>query len=293
MAQGKSKLLAAMKRHQKKYQKKYRRRILELLLGCFCIGILTACGIGSNPSNSIPFVTTNSEITLTISAAANLNSVAPELAKLWEQETGNKVTFNFGATTKLAQQIEQGATVDLFAAANKKAIADLDQKGLIFSETKKIYAIGAIGTWQRQDSSISIKTLQDLLNPNIKRIAIANPATAPYGIAAREALQSVGIWEQIQPRLILSENITQAQQYVETGNVDVAIVALANTINKSGKWTVIDSKLHQPLEQMLAIPKNAPHPEIAKQFAALITGQNGRSLIRKYGYLLPSEPEIR
>ena len=264
--------------------KKY--RWLSLIL--FLIGLLVACGLNSQQTLISP-----KPITLTISAAANLNLVAPEIGKLWEQETGNKVTFNFGATTKLAQQIEQGAAVDLFAAANKKAIENLDQKGLIISDTKKIYAIGAIGIWQKQDSQIKIKGIEDLLKPEIKRIAIANPATAPYGIAAKEALQSAGIWEQLQSRLILGENITQTQQYVETGNVDVAIVALANTINKSGKWTAIDSKLHQPLEQMLAIPKNAPHRSQAKQFANFINGERGRDLIQKYGYILPSEQTVR
>ena len=115
--------------------KKY--RWLSLIL--FLIGLLVACGLNSQQTLISP-----KPITLTISAAANLNLVAPEIGKLWEQETGNKVTFNFGATTKLAQQIEQGAIVDLFAAANKKAIENLDQKGLIISDTKKIYAIGAI-----------------------------------------------------------------------------------------------------------------------------------------------------
>lgn len=266
-----------------------------LFLSLFLVGLLVACGI-SQQQNPITTTTVKSQsvpITLTISAAANLNTVAPEIGKLWEQQTGNKALFNFGSTTKLAQQIEQGAAVDLFAAANKKAIEDLDQKGLIISETKRVYAIGAIGTWQRQDSPIEIKSLRDLVNPSIKRIAIANPATAPYGIAAREALQSAGVWEQLQPKIILGENITQAQQYVETGNVDVAIVALANTINKSGKWTAIDSKIHQPLEQMLAIPKNTPHPKEAKQFADLIVSQQGRALIQKYGYLLPLESASR
>lgn len=266
-----------------------------LFFSLFLIGLLAACDISSqqNPITSAPAASQSTPITLTISAAANLNSVAPEIGKLWEQQTGNKALFNSGVTTKLAQQIEQGAAVDLFAAANKKAIEDLDQKGLIISETKRVYAIGAIGIWQRQDSPIEIKNIQDLLNPKIKRIAIANPATAPYGIAAREALQSVGIWEQLQSQMILGENITQAQQYVETGNVDVAIVALSNTINKSGKWTAIDSKLHKPLEQMLAIPKNAPYLKEAKEFADLIASQKGRALIQKYGYLLPLESESR
>jgi molybdate transport system substrate-binding protein len=254
--------------------KKYRSLFLVLIL----VGLLVACGISNQQQRPM---------TLTVSAAANLNVVFPEIGKLWEQETGNRVVFNLGSTARLAQQIEQGAAVDLFAAANKMAIEDLDRKGLIMSETKIVYGLGTIGLWQRQDSAIAIKELKDLLKPEIKRIAIANPISAPYGVAAREALQSSGIWESLQPKMILGENITQTQQYVETGNVDIAIVALSNTINKSGKWIPIDGKLHQPLEQMLAIPKNAPHPEAAKQFANFINGEKGRNLMRKYGFVLP------
>ncbi len=249
-----------------------------LFLSLFLVGLLTACGI-SSPQPS--------PITLTVSAAANLNSVFPEIGKLWQQETGNRVVFNLGSTARLAQQIEQGAAVDLFAAANKQAIEELDRKGLIISETKIVYGLGRIGLWQRQDSAIAITALKDLLKPEIKRVAIANPVSAPYGVAAKEALQSSGIWEELQPKMILGENITQTQQYVETGNVDIAIVALSNTINKSGQWTAIDSKLHQPLAQMLAIPKNAPHPEIAKQFVAFINAEKGRELMQKYGFMPP------
>jgi molybdate transport system substrate-binding protein len=253
--------------------KKYR----SLFLVLFLVGLLVACGISNQQR----------PITLTVSAAANLNVVFPEIGKLWEQETGNRVVFNLGSTARLAQQIAQGVAVDLFAAANKMAVEDLDRKGLIMSETKTVYGLGTIGLWQRQDSAITITELKDLLKPEIKRIAIANPTSAPYGVAAREALQSSGIWQELQPKMILGENITQTQQYVETGNVDIAIVALSNTINKSGRWTAIDGKLHQPLEQMLAIPKNAPHPEAAKQFANFINAEKGRNLMRKYGFVLP------
>jgi molybdate transport system substrate-binding protein len=228
-------------------------------------------------------------VTLTISAAADLNYVFPEIGKLWEQETGNKVAFNFGSTGQLAQQIERGAPVDLFAAANKKFVEDLDTKGLIISDTKALYGLGRITLWQRQDASVEIKELKDLLKPDIKRIAIANPDHAPYGVAAREALQSAGLWAILQPKLVFGENVRQTQQYVETGNVDVAITALAISVNKSGKWTLIDSALHKPLEQMLAVPKSSPNPELAQKFANFINGEKGRPLMQKYGFALPSE----
>jgi molybdate transport system substrate-binding protein len=142
-------------------------------------------------------------ITLTVSAAADLSFAFPEIGKLWEQETGNPVLFNLGSTGQLAQQIERGAPVDLFAAANKSFVEQLDQAGLVFSDTKALYGVGRLTIWQREDSTVVVKELKDLLKPEVQRLAIANPDHAPYGVAAREALQSVGLWETLQPKLVL------------------------------------------------------------------------------------------
>lgn len=262
------------------------RRKRLIYLGFALLALLVACGIspGTQPTDS-----SSTPVTLTVSAAASLNEAFPEIAQLWQQETGHQVVFNFGSTGQLAQQIEQGAPVDLFAAADKKSVEDLDNKGVVISETKAIYGKGRITLWHREDSSLSLQTLQDLTQPEIKRVAIANPDRAPYGLAAKQALQSVGIWEEIQPKLILGENIRQTQQYAETGNVDVAIVALSTSLNHPGQWILISEALHQPLEQMLVIPKTAPHPEIAQEFADFIKGPQGRVLMEKYGFELPGE----
>ncbi|CAA9323985.1 Molybdenum ABC transporter, substrate-binding protein ModA [uncultured Leptolyngbya sp.] len=255
------------------------------------VGLLTACGVSTSqaptPVASPPPTTT--DVTLTVSAAASLNQVFPKVAQLWEQETGNKVTVNLGSTAQLAQQIERGAPVDLFMAADKKSIERLEKEGLILSETKALYGVGRLTLWQKEGSTLELTGVKDLTKPDIKRVAIANPDLAPYGIAAREALQTAGVWDALQPKLVLGENIRQTQQYVETGNVEVAIVALANSVNQPGKWVLLPAELHKPLEQMLAVPKSAPHPEAAKEFAAFINGEKGRPLMRKYGFVLPGE----
>ncbi len=258
------------------------------LLSLVLLGLLAACGVStvSQPTSS------SAPVTLTVSAAADLNYVFPEIGKLWEQKTGHTVSFNLGSTGQLAQQIERGAPVDLFAAANKTFVEALDEQGLVFSETKALYGVGRLTLWQREDSPLEINDLQALTQPAIKRIAIANPDHAPYGVAAREALQSAGIWDELQPKLILGENIKQTQQYAETGNVDVAIAALSISVERPGKWTLIPAELHNPLEQMLAVPQRAPHPEVAQQFAAFINGEKGRPLMQKYGFVLPGEDPI-
>jgi len=254
------------------------RFVCLILIGC-----LVACGLSKPPNPSL----------LTVSAAANLQAVLPMMGERWERTTGaaigarSRIAFNFGSTGQLAQQIERGAAVDLFLAADQGFIEDLDRKGLMVSETKMVYALGRIVMWQRADSPLHLERLADLTQSAVQRVAIANPNHAPYGIAAREALESVGIWNELQPKLILGENIQQAQHYAETGNVDVAIAALSLSINRPGHWTLIAAELHTPLTQMLAIPRNAPHPELAQSFADLIMGEEGRSLLTAHGFALP------
>jgi molybdate transport system substrate-binding protein len=252
--------------------------------------LLVACGFsrGTQPPDS-----SSASVTLTVSAAASLNQVLPAIANLWEQETGNQAIVNFGSTGQLAQQIERGAPVDLFVAADKKSIEDLETKALVFSETKRLYGVGRITLWQREDSSFDIKELQDLTQPEIERVAIANPNHAPYGIAAKQALESIGIWEEIQPKLVLGENIRQTQHYAETGNVDVAIVALSLSLNRPGQWLLISEDLHQPIEQMLVVPKTAQHPEMAEQFALFINSPKSRPFMQKHGLILPGEDSLK
>ncbi|MBE9011641.1 molybdate ABC transporter substrate-binding protein [Pseudanabaenaceae cyanobacterium LEGE 13415] len=229
-------------------------------------------------------------VTITVSAASSLNDAFQELAKQWEQDTGNKIAFNFGSTGQLAQQIERGASPDLFVAADRKQIDLLDQKGLIQSDTKALYGRGRLVIWTKQDSSLTLNSLKDLTQPEVKRIAIANPDRAPYGMAAKQALESLGIWQAIQPKLVFSETIQQAQQYAETGNVDVALTALALSIQKPGKWELVPEDLHKPLDQTMAVPKSAKYPGQGKQFAAFINSQKGRPTMQKYGFVLPGEP---
>jgi molybdate transport system substrate-binding protein len=143
------------------------------------------------------------------------------------------------------------------------------------------------------DSSLRIERIADLTVPEIKRVAIANPDHAPYGMAAREALQSAGIWEALQPRLVLGENVRQALQYAETGNVDVAIVALSLSITSKGRWTLIPEELHRPIDQALAVIRATKFEQEARRFGAFVLGPQGRPIMRKYGFVMPGEVPVR
>ncbi|HBY97312.1 MAG: molybdate ABC transporter substrate-binding protein [Ardenticatenaceae bacterium] len=258
------------------------RRIVLVFFALALSVLLASCGSPLTISPAQP-------VTLTVSAAADLTPAFNELGALFEKQTGTKVTFNFGSTGQLTQQIEQGAPVDLLAAANVGYVDELEQQGLILPETKALYARGQITLWTRADSPLQIERIEDLTRPEVKRIAIANPEHAPYGMAARAALKSAGIWEAVQPKLVLGENVRQTFQYAATGNTDVAIVALSLSVQGDGHWVLVPQELYPPLDQALAVIKGTRHEREARQFATFINGPQGRPIMRKYGFVLPGE----
>ncbi len=183
--------------------------------------------------------------------------------------------------------------MDLFAAANTDYIDQLDKQGLIVPDTRTIYARGRITLWTRKDSPQQIEKISDLTRPEVKRIAIANPDHAPYGMAAREALQRAGIWDSVKSKLVYGENIRQTLQYAETGNVEVAIVAQSLSLQSDGQWFLIPEELHRPLDQALAVIKGTKNEREAREFAQFVMGSEGRAIMRKYGFTLPRESVVR
>ncbi|HEV3469630.1 MAG TPA: molybdate ABC transporter substrate-binding protein [Pyrinomonadaceae bacterium] len=227
--------------------------------------------------------------TLTVSAASDLTPAFQEIGRRFEQQDGTKVTFNFGSTGQLAQQIEQGAPVDLFAAANVSFIEGLEKKNLILPDTRALYAQGRVTLWTRRDSPLRLERVEDLARPEFQRVAIANPEHAPYGAAAREALQTAGVWEAVSPKLVYGENISQTLQYAESGNVDAAVVALSLSTQSDGRWVLIPAEMHRPLDQAWAVIRGARHEQEARRFAAFVNSGQGRVVMRKYGFVLPGE----
>lgn len=251
-----------------------------------CAAVLLA-GCRSETSNS------TQPRTLTVSAASDLTPAFQEIGREFERQEGVKVTFNFGSTGQLAQQIEQGAPVDLFAAANVSFIEGLEKKNLIISETKALYAQGRITLWTRDDSPVKLERVEDLARPEFKKVAIANPEHAPYGAAAREALETAGVWDAVSPKLVYGENISQTLQYAESGNVDAAIVALSLSTQSKGRWVLIPAELHKPLNQALGVVKGTKHEQEARRFAAFVNSAQGRAVMRRYGFVLPGEEPSR
>jgi molybdate transport system substrate-binding protein len=253
-----------------------RQLIFCALLGCF----LFAVGCKSD-------ATRNGEQNLTIAAAANLTDAFAEIGPKFTSKTGIKVVFSFGATADLAKQIENGAPFDVFAAADSEHVEQLETKGLLTPGTRAIYARGRLVMWLPPNSSLKAERIQDITAKQFERIAIAKPDVAPYGRATIESLRALGIWDQIEQRVIYGQNVSQTKQYVATGNAEVAFIPLALVKPGEGTYIEVGDELHQPIDQALGIVKESAKQEAARRFVQFLLSPEGQELMSKKGYRMP------
>jgi molybdate transport system substrate-binding protein len=227
--------------------------------------------------------------TLTVFAAADLAFAFRELAPRFEQATGAKVTLVLGSTGNLAKQIEHGAPADVFFAANQTFVDDLLAKGALIAETRALYAQGRIVLATARAAGPKLTALPQLLEPRVRRVAIANPAHAPYGRAAEEALRAAGLWDAVKPKLVYGENIRHALQFVESGAAEAGLVALSVANVPAIEYVPVDPGLHGRLDQAVAVVRRSARPELGLAFIQFVNGPEGRPVMRKYGFLLPGE----
>jgi molybdate transport system substrate-binding protein len=202
-------------------------------------------------------------------------------------KTGIQVVFSFGATAELAKQIENGAPFDVFAAADTEHIDSLEQAGLLAPGTRAIYARGRLVLWLPAGSPLKLEHLADITTKQFDRIAIAKPDVAPYGRAAVESLKHLGIWTQIEPRVIYAQNVSQARQYAATGNAEVAFIPLALVKPGDGSYLEVEENLHEPINQALAVLQSSAKQDAARQFVSFVLGSEGQQLLKAKGYSLP------
>ncbi|MBI3947158.1 MAG: molybdate ABC transporter substrate-binding protein [Armatimonadetes bacterium] len=220
---------------------------------------------------------------ITVSSAAGLSLALPEIARDFTRKTGIRVDLNFGATQKLAAQIQQGAPVDLFVAADRASIEDLARRKLVVPGTARTYAFGRLALCVPPGSRVKLADLHNLAAPEIRRIAIANPQHAPYGVAARQALQAGGLWETLKERIVTGDTVRQAVQYVETGTVDAGIVAYSLVVTSKLRHALVPEKLHRPIEQMVCVVRGTRREAEARRFAAFLR-REGKGVLRRYGF---------
>ena len=253
------------------------------VLGILAV-LLASCGMpGSGEATEVR--------SLLVAAASDLRPAFEEIGRQFESEHGVEVTFSFGSSGLLAQQVIRGAPFDVFVAANERYVDDVIAAGIGKVETRQRYAIGRLAMWGGVDGD-SPASVEELALPRYRRIVIANPEHAPYGIAAREALEAAGVFEAVQGRLVYGESVSDAQRIVETGNADVGIIALSLAMAAGGTHTLVPMALHAPLVQSLVVTATGSKERLARAFADFVTGPRGRTVLARNGFESASESSI-
>jgi molybdate transport system substrate-binding protein len=230
-----------------------------------------------------------------VAAASDLQFAVAEVAQAFKAETGMAVRLSLGSTGNFARQIREGAPFEIFMAADEKFITELHADGFTRDEGA-LYALGRLVIIVPNGSTLTpdpeLNNLAEMLaTGRITRFAIANPDHAPYGMRAREALITKGIWEDLQPVMVLGENVSQAAQFALSGNAEGGIIAyslaLAPEVARRGTFALIPDDWHAPLRQRMALLDGAG--EVAEAFYAYMNAPAARAIMERYGFVLPEE----
>ena len=221
--------------------------------------------------------------------ASDLALAFKEIVPKFERALGVKVTLVLGSTGTLAKQIEHGAPADVFFAADRTFIEELAVKGVVIPETRALYAQGRLVLATARSAGAKLTELRQLTDARIRHVAIANPAHAPYGRAAEQALRAVGVWDPVRAKLVYGENIRQALQFVESGAAEAGLIALSLANVPAIDYVVIDRTLHAPLNQSVAVVRRSRRPELGLAFIQFVNGAEGRPIMKRFGFLLPGE----
>ena len=230
--------------------------------------------------------------TLTVAAASDLQSALPSIAAQFERETGQKVALTFGSSGNFFTQIQNGAPFDVLLSADIEYPRNLESAGLAVRGSLYEYATGRIVLWTRSDSGIDVRQgLRALLDPKVRRIAIANPAHAPYGRAAVAAMRHEGVFDQVRAKLVLGENIAQAAQFAQTGNSEAGVLALSLALSpalkSAGTYTEIPDSFHPPIQQAAVVLARSRRQTLARQFIDMLKKPEVVSILQSYGFAVP------
>lgn len=231
---------------------------------------------------------------ITVAAAADLKFAMGDLAVRFEQQTGTKVNVTYGSSGNFFAQLQNGAPFDVFFSADVEYPRKLEAAGLSEPGTLYEYALGKIVLWAPRDSPLDLESRgwHALLDSRARKIAIANPAHAPYGRAAVAALKSAGIYDQVQSRLVFGENISQTAQFVQSGSAQIGIVALSLAVSpamRDGRRWEIPANLYPPLVQAAILLKSSKVKEEARKFLDFVKSPDGREILEKYGFEKPAQ----
>ncbi len=218
--------------------------------------------------------------------AANFTAPAKLIAEQFQTDTGHTVKLSFGSTGKFYAQIKAGAPFDVFLAADDTTPAKVAKEGLGDGASEFTYAVGKLVLWSKKPGFVDAKG--DVLKGKFDKLAIANPKLAPYGLAAQETMEKMGLWAGLQDRIVMGESISQTLQFADTGNADMAFIALSQTIRDGkpveGSQWVVPAALYTPIRQdaiLLAAPQDKA---AAEAFLKYLKSPKAIAVIRSFGY---------
>jgi molybdate transport system substrate-binding protein len=221
--------------------------------------------------------------TVNVAVAANFTAAAEALAEAFKAETGHDVVLSFGATGGLYTQITQAAPFEVFLSADDTHPARAIEEGFGVEGTNFTYAVGALALYS---TTLDVSGGEAALDGDYSKLAIANPETAPYGIAAVEALKALGKYDALSPRFVVGENITQTLQFIETGNAEIGFVAASQIVGKGSQW-IVPAELHEPIVQDAVLLKTGEANPVAIQFLEYLKSDAAVAIIKAAGYATP------
>jgi molybdate transport system substrate-binding protein len=227
---------------------------------------------------------------VTAAVAANFTAPMKQISALFEKDSGHTVRLSFGSSGKLTAQIKQGAPFDVFLSADEKKPVLLEKEGLAVEGSRFVYALGKLVLWSAKPGFVDDKGAV-LGKGNFSKLAYADPKLAPYGMAARETLDAMGLWNKVESKMVTGESIAQTYQFAASGNAEMAFVALSQ-ITKDGKvtegsWWVIPEDKYSAIKQCAVQLTAAKDPAAAKAFLTYLKSDKAEAIIRSFGYGLP------
>jgi molybdate transport system substrate-binding protein len=254
-------------------------------------GLLVIILLGIAAFLTVPHGTEEKPVTITVSAASSLTEAFGGIVREFETSHPNtKIELNLAGSGTLRTQIESGAPVDVFASASERDMDRLSEKGLIQNASRKNFAANTLVMIVPAKSTFKTpEKLEDLTTDNIEKIAIGNPESAPVGKYTKQALETAGIWEKIQNRIILAENVKQVLTYVETGEADAGFVYMTDARNEKENLSrvVYTVPVNEPISYPIAVVKFSENAKEAQEFIDFVIGNEGQEILVKCGFELP------
>lgn len=224
-----------------------------------------------------------------VAVAANFTEPMRQIVAEFQKGTGDTVRLTFGSSGKFYSQIKEGAPFDVFLAADEKTPKLLEEEGFAVNGSRFVYAVGKLVLWSARPGFVDEKGAV-LSNGGYNKLALADPRLAPYGLAAKESLEHLGLWNMVQSKLVTGESITQAYQFAATGNAELAFIALSQITKgqkvSNGSWWIVPARMYDPIRQGAVLLSNAKDNDAAKALLAFLKSEKAQAVIRSYGYEL-------